>query len=93
MSDLELSALLTLDAEQAGALLMLTHAVDRLVAIRRYGYPKDNAMPEPLHQRMQDPDYVAALLEAADEDEDIATGTRAKLEAHLDALQSQRSAR
>ncbi|RAL20873.1 hypothetical protein DL240_14410 [Lujinxingia litoralis] len=51
--------------ELAEDILLLTHWVDQELATTRYGYPKDNAIPPPLHQRLADPAYLARLRHAA----------------------------
>ena len=73
----------TTDAED---LLQLTFAVDQHIAIQRYGYPKDNLIPPPMHERLADPEYLRLLLtEAEDADsgefsDEIVHAIRARFE-------------
>jgi len=51
--------------EIAEDILLLTHWVDQELACEQYGYPKDNAIPAPLAERLRDADYVARLRRVA----------------------------
>jgi hypothetical protein len=72
MNDLDILAdRLDLSDEDAEIVLELCHWVDHQKAIERYGYPKDNVIPPPMEERLDDSDYVQRLLEAALDDEDV----------------------
>lgn len=72
MNDLEILAdRLELDVSDAETVLELCRWVDHLLAIERYGYPKDNVIAPPMEDRLDDSDYVGRLIEAALDDEDV----------------------
>ena len=62
-----------LNTDDAEDLLQLTFEVDQSIAIRLYGYPKDNLIPRPMHERVADPEYLQQLLVEA-EDDDVFSG-------------------
>ena len=83
-----IGGVLGLGPEHAADVFMLTHWVEHTLLIERHGYPKDNALPAPLSERLADESYVRRLLEAAaDEEEPDGVVLRA-LSAHLEALTS-----
>ena len=50
-----IASTLSISLDHAEHLLMLTHWVDHERVIERYGYPRDNVLPEPLSERFADP--------------------------------------
>ncbi|MBA2662382.1 MAG: hypothetical protein H0U74_08825 [Bradymonadaceae bacterium] len=74
---------LGISTDDAEELLQLTFSVDQEVAIKAYGYPKDNLIPPPMQQRLADPAYVALLVELAADEQGLASHVLAALEAHL----------
>lgn len=78
-----------LTTDDAEDLLQLTFAVDQSIAIFRYGYPKDNLIPPPMHERLADLDYLRQLLAEAEDDagcefsgisENVVQAIRARIE-------------
>lgn len=79
---------LGIEEEHAEALLFATHGIDRELAIRKYGYAKDNLIPSPMAERLADPGYVRMLLDAVREEEELPQEVLNALQAHLDGLSS-----
>lgn len=63
-----IASTLSISLDHAEHLLMLTHWVDHERVIERYGYPRDNVLPEPLSERFADPDYIQRLIAAEQEE-------------------------
>lgn len=63
-----LATTLDLCREEAAALLDACRWADHASAVRTYGYPKDNALPPPMAQRLSDPRWLEDALEIAEED-------------------------
>lgn len=61
-----LAAALGLDGDEAAAeaVWMATLWADHLVAIARFGYPKDNHLPPPIAERLGDRSYTLCVIEA-----------------------------
>lgn len=60
-----IQAIFGADEALAEDILLLTHWVDQELACERYGYPKDNAIPAPLAERLGNAEYVARLRAVA----------------------------
>ena len=58
-----------LSPEDADRLFEVTLWVDQEMATARYGYARDNAIPPPLSRRLLDPQYLARLYEALEDQE------------------------
>jgi hypothetical protein len=81
-----LQQILSLEETDAETLLLLTHWVDQEMAIRAHGYPKDNLIPPPIEARLADRDYVALLIDAARDEEDVGEAVVSALVRHLETL-------
>jgi hypothetical protein len=74
------------DPDQIEEIFFLTQWLDQQRAIARYGYPKDNAIPPPLCERLDDPDYVEALAALCEEADEVEARSCAALRAHAARL-------
>ena len=64
-----IASTLGLSLDQAEHILLLTQWVEHERLIERYGYPRDNILPEPLSTRFDDPAYLARLVDAESQEE------------------------
>lgn len=79
-----------LPIEAAEDLLQLTFAVDQHIAIRQYGYPKDNLIPPPMHERLANREYLRLLLsEVSEEDGEFGEDVLAAIRGHWERISQQ----
>ncbi len=75
-----------LETNDAEDLLQLTFEVDQSIAIRLYGYPKDNLIPRPMVERVADVEYLRQLLVEAEEDDEFSPEIARAISAHIERL-------
>lgn len=59
-----------LDEDRAARVFMHCLWADEQRALAIYGYTKDNAIPEPLDERLRDRAYIDSLLDAERDEDD-----------------------